>query len=133
MIRATKMAQIHDSLAQFENGYETIIGQKGVNLSGGQKQRLAIARALLKKAPMLILDDATSALDVNTEKKLWQALEEEEMTMLIVTQKVDTAKRADRILVLNDGKIVGFDTHEKLYASNALYKTIVHSQQEVLA
>lgn len=131
-IEATTKAQIHEAIEHFELGYETVVGQKGVNLSGGQKQRLAISRALLKPASLLILDDSTSALDVNTEKRLWEALDQEQMTMLVVTQKIHTAKTADRILLLNEGQIDGFGTHEELLKANALYKQIVASQQEVL-
>lgn len=127
---ATRKAQIFDSIAKFEQGFETMIGQKGVNLSGGQKQRLAIARALLKPASLFILDDSTSALDVNTEKKLWKALDEEPMTMLVITQKIQTAQTCDRILLLEDGQVSGFDTHEKLLATNPLYSKIVASQKE---
>ena len=130
---ATKKAQIHQSIASFEQQYDTVIGQRGINLSGGQKQRLAIARALLKPSSLLILDDSTSALDVNTEKQLWQTLDEEPMTTLVVTQKIHTAQTADRILLIDEGTISGFGTHEELIQSNDLYAKIVASQQEVLA
>lgn len=110
-----------------------MIGQRGINLSGGQKQRLAIARALLKPASLLILDDSTSALDVATEQKLWEALDQEAITMLVVTQKIQTAQTADRILLIDEGQLHGFDTHEQLMATNELYAKIVASQQEVLA
>lgn len=130
---ATKKAQIHEAIEAFEHQYNTIIGQRGINLSGGQKQRLAIARALLKPSALLILDDSTSALDVNTEKKLWQALDDESLTMLVVTQKIHTAQTADRIMLIDEGKLSGFGTHEELLQTNELYKKIVASQQEVLA
>lgn len=110
-----------------------MIGQRGINLSGGQKQRLAIARALLKPASLLILDDSTSALDVATEQKLWEALDQEAITMLVVTQKIQTAQTADRILLIDEGQLHGFGTHEQLMATNELYAKIVASQQEVLA
>lgn len=133
IIDATKKAQIYHSIKDFEQQYKTMIGQRGINLSGGQKQRLAIARALLKPSSLLILDDSTSALDVNTEKQLWQALDAEPMTTLVVTQKIHTAQTADRILLIDEGKLHGFGTHEELLQSNDLYAKIVASQQEVLA
>lgn len=133
IIDATKKAQIHHSIESFEEQYETMIGQRGINLSGGQKQRLAIARALLKPASLLILDDSTSALDVTTEQKLWEALDQEAITMLVVTQKIQTAQTADRILLIDEGRLHGFGTHEQLMATNDLYEKIVASQQEVLA
>lgn len=133
IVDATKKAQIHHSIESFEQQYETMIGQRGINLSGGQKQRLAIARALLKPSSLLILDDSTSALDVNTEKKLWQTLDSEPLTMLVVTQKIYTAQTANRILLIDEGKISGFGTHDELLQSNDLYAKIVASQQEVLA
>jgi ATP-binding cassette, subfamily B, multidrug efflux pump len=128
---ATEQAQIHEAVTAFPKAYETRVGQKGVNLSGGQKQRLSIARALLRKSQILILDDSTSALDVKTEAALWQALEEEQATMLVVTQKVRTAKTADKILLLEEGKIVGFGHHHELIESNNLYQKIAQSQQEM--
>lgn len=133
IIDATKKAQIHHSIESFDEQYETTIGQRGINLSGGQKQRLAIARALLKPASLLILDDSTSALDVATEQKLWEALDQEAITMLVVTQKIQTAQTADRILLIDEGRLHGFGTHEQLMATNDLYAKIVASQQEVLA
>ena len=133
IIDTTKKAQIHHSIESFEEQYETMIGQRGINLSGGQKQRLAIARALLKPASLLILDDSTSALDVATEQKLWEALDQEAITMLVVTQKIQTAQTADRILLIDEGRLHGFGTHEQLMATNDLYAKIVASQQEVLA
>jgi len=128
--QAAKQAQIHTSVEQFAKGYETRVGQKGVNLSGGQKQRLSIARALVRKPEILLLDDSTSALDVKTEAALWEALEKEEATMLVVTQKIRTAKGADKILLLDSGEIAGYGTHEELLNTSALYRQIAESQQE---
>lgn len=128
---AAAQAQIHSAVESFPDAYETKVGQKGVNLSGGQKQRLSIARALIRKSHILILDDSTSALDVKTEAALWAALAEEEATMLVVTQKVRTARDADRILLLDEGRVVGFGTHEELLGHSELYKNIAASQQEV--
>lgn len=128
---AAAQAQIHSAVESFPDAYETRVGQKGVNLSGGQKQRLSIARALIRKSHILILDDSTSALDVKTEAALWDALAEEEATMLVVTQKVRTARGADRILLLDEGRVVGFGTHEELLSRSELYQKIAASQQEV--
>ena len=127
---AAKKAQIHESIDLFPQKYGTRVGQKGVNLSGGQKQRLSIARALVRKPSILILDDSTSALDVKTETALWDALEGEEATMLVVTQKIRTAQGADKILLLDEGKVVGYGTHDDLMEQSALYRKIAESQSE---
>lgn len=131
VISATKMAQIHDSVMYFPNGYQTRVGQKGVNLSGGQKQRLSIARAILRKPEFLLFDDCTSALDVKTESALWKALEDEKATMLVVTQKIQTAKGASRILLLEDGVVSAFGTHDELMTSSTLYQRIAQSQVDL--
>ncbi|MFD1029904.1 ABC transporter ATP-binding protein [Metaplanococcus flavidus] len=123
-------AQIHDTVVRFPKGYLTRVGQKGVNLSGGQKQRLSIARALVRKPSILILDDSTSALDVKTEAALWQEMEQEQATMLVVTQKIRTAMRADHILLLEEGEISAYGTHAELLESSELYRKIALSQQE---
>lgn len=130
VVLATTNAQIHQTVESFPNSYETRVGQKGVNLSGGQKQRLSIARALIRNASILILDDSTSALDVKTETAFWDAIEQERATMLVVTQKIRTAKGADRILLLDEGQMIGYGTHEELLKTNARYIQIVMSQQE---
>ena len=127
---AAKKAQIHESIDMFPKKYETRVGQKGVNLSGGQKQRLSIARALVRKPSILILDDSTSALDVKTESVLWDALEKENSTMLVVTQKISTAQGADKILLLDEGRVVGYGTHKDLMKQSALYRRIEKSQSE---
>src|SRR5690606_228634 len=130
LIEAAMKAQIHESIDLFPQKYGTRVGQKGVNLSGGQKQRLSIARALVRKPSILILDDSTSALDVKTENALWDALKEEAATMLVVTQKVQTAKGADQILLLDEGKVVGYGNHADLMKQSALYRKIAESQSE---
>ena len=127
---AANQAQIHESIEQFPDQYNTRVGQKGVNLSGGQKQRLSIARALVRKPEILLLDDSTSALDVSTENALWEALEEENATMLVITQKIRTAKGADHILLLEEGKVSAYGTHHELMKDSTLYKAIAESQQE---
>ena len=125
---AAKKAQIHESIDSFPKKYSTRVGQKGVNLSGGQKQRLSIARALVRKPSILILDDSTSALDIKTETALWDALEGEAATMLVVTQKISTAKGADKILLLDEGRVVGYGSHTDLIEQSELYRRIAESQ-----
>lgn len=125
---AAKHAQIHETILSFPNGYESKIGQKGVNLSGGQKQRLAIARALLRKPSILLLDDSTSALDLKTESKLIHSLKEYDCTIFIITQKISSAKNADKILIIDDGCLVEEGTHDSLLESSKLYKAIYYSQ-----
>ena len=127
---AANQAQIHDSIEQFPDQYNTRVGQKGVNLSGGQKQRLSIARALVRKPEILLLDDSTSALDVSTENALWEALEEENATMLVITQKIRTAKGADYILLLEEGQVSAYGMHDELLKDSSLYKAIAESQAE---
>ncbi len=114
VIQAAKDAQIHEAIMELPNQYQTKIGQKGVNLSGGQKQRVSIARALVREPKILMLDDSTSALDLKTEAKLLKAIQRYECTTLIVTQKVTTAKDADRIILLDDGELLDEGTHEEL-------------------
>ena len=130
MENAARKAQIHESIDRFPNKYETLVGQKGVNLSGGQKQRLSIARALVREPSILILDDSTSALDVKTETLLWDALAKEKATMLVVTQKISTAQGADKILLLDEGKVVGYGTHQDLMEQSAIYRKIQQSQEQ---
>ncbi len=129
LTEAAEKAQIDETVQRFPKSYETRVGQKGVNLSGGQKQRLSIARALVRKPSILILDDSTSALDVKTESALWAELDKEQATTLLVTQKVRTAMRADRILLLEDGIASAYGTHAELLDSSSLYRKIALSQQ----
>lgn len=123
-----KVAQIHEAIVRLPDGYDTIVGQQGVNLSGGQKQRISIARALLGKPKMLLLDDSTSALDAKTEARFLKALEQQPCTTMMVTQKLSTAIQADRILLLEYGELVGFGSHEELLRSSPFYKKIYKSQ-----
>lgn len=125
---AAENAQIHDTVEKLPNGYETKLGQKGVNLSGGQKQRLSIARALVRKPKILLLDDSTSALDLKTERKLISALKKYPSTRLIITQKIATAMEADKILLIEDGKLLIEGTHEELLKESYLYQQIFQSQ-----
>ena len=130
MINAAKDAEIHDTIMSFPEQYETIVGQKGVNLSGGQKQRISIARALIRKPTILMLDDSTSALDMHTESLLLDAIDTYECTTMIITQKVVTAKRADRILLLDEGRVLQIGSHEELLNKSSLYQQIVTSQNQ---
>lgn len=127
---ASTKAQILETIENFPNQFDTRVGQKGVNLSGGQKQRLSVARALIRKAQVLILDDSTSALDVKTESAFWEAMKNESATMLVVTQKIRTAKGMDKILLLDEGRVIAFGPHQELLETNEQYKRIVLSQQE---
>jgi len=128
IIEAAKRAQIHDTIMKLPKQYDTVVGQRGVNLSGGQKQRLSIARALVRKPKLLLLDDSTSALDVKTEESLLLALEELACTTLMITQKMSTAMKADKILLIEDGMLLDHGSHEKLMKSSALYRRIHESQ-----
>lgn len=127
---AAKISQAHDFITSFNEGYDTYLGQGGVNLSGGQKQRISIARALIKKPAILILDDSTSAVDLITERKIKQGLREylKNTTTILIAQRITSVMDADRILVLDRGKIVGQGVHEELMKSCDVYKDIYHSQ-----
>lgn len=125
---AARDAQIHDTIMRQPEQYETLVGQNGVNLSGGQKQRLSIARALIRRPRLLLLDDSTSALDLKTEARLLQALEGYRCTTLLITQKISTAMEADLILILEDGRLTAQGSHEELLETSPLYRKIVESQ-----
>ncbi|ANX10787.1 ABC transporter ATP-binding protein [Fictibacillus arsenicus] len=128
IIQAAKDAQIHETVEKLPDQYETRVGQRGVNLSGGQKQRLSIARALVRKPKILMLDDSTSALDLKTEAKLLAALRRYSCTTFIITQKISTAMEADHILLLDDGRVEAWGTHAELLETSPLYVKIVQSQ-----
>lgn len=128
VIEAAISAQIHDTVMEQADLYETLIGQRGVNFSGGQKQRLSIARALIRKPEILLLDDSTSALDMQTEAKILEAIKELECTTFIITQKITTLLGADQIILLEDGKIAAHGDHESLLETSPLYQQIYESQ-----
>ena len=130
VITAAKAAQTHEFITSFPEGYDTVVGQRGVNLSGGQKQRIAIARALLINPKILILDDSTSSVDVETEAKVQEALREvmKGRTSFIIAQRVSTVLSADKIVVLNNGKIAAEGTHSELMKTSPLYQEIYNSQ-----
>lgn len=129
-IEACKMACADDFIESFPDKYNTYIEQGGTNVSGGQKQRLCIARALLKKPRILILDDSTSAVDTATDSKIRAALAKTipGTTKLIIAQRISSVMDADRIIVMNDGKVDGFDTHENLFKNNEIYRDVYDSQ-----
>ena len=129
-IQACKLACADEFIQKMPEGYNTYIEQGGSNVSGGQKQRLCIARALLKKPKILILDDSTSAVDTATDAKIRTAFAQEipDTTKFIIAQRVSSVAEADRILVLDDGRISGFDTHERLLETNEIYRDVYESQ-----
>jgi len=130
IIKAAKIAQAHDFIISFNEGYDTYLGQGGVNLSGGQKQRIAIARALVRKAKFLILDDSTSAVDMITEKKIKKGLKEhlEDTTVIMIAQRITSVMDADKILVMDKGEIVNIGKHNELLNSSKIYSDIYRSQ-----
>ena len=130
VIAAAKAAQAHDFITAFSDGYDMLVGQRGVNLSGGQKQRIAIARALLVQPKVLILDDSTSAVDVETEAKIEAELEQlmADCTTFVIAQRISTVLNADKIVVLDRGQIAAEGTHAELMASSPIYREIYESQ-----
>ena len=131
IIDAAKAAQAHDFIMSFPDGYETELGQGGVNVSGGQKQRLCIARALLKNPKIMILDDSTSAVDTATDAAIRAGLKEKfgDTTVLIIAQRIASVQDADKIIVMNDGKIDAVGTHRELLETNEIYRDVYMSQQ----
>ena len=127
---AARMAHAHDFIEAFEDGYETLVGERGSRLSGGQRQRIAIARAFLKNAPIIILDEPTSALDAESEHQIQAALEglSKGRTVLIIAHRFSTIQHADRIFVFDDGEIIANGTHTELYQSNPLYTSLYDKQ-----
>lgn len=134
LIEACKIAQIYEHISKMKNGFDSVVEQRGTNFSGGQKQRLCIARAIVKKPKILILDDSVSALDSTTEKNLKQALKTElkDVTVFNITQRISSCKDADKIIIIDDGTLVGIGKHEDLLNNNKVYKEIYNSQQEVI-
>jgi ATP-binding cassette subfamily B protein len=129
---AARIAQADDFVMSFPDGYKTDLGQGGVNVSGGQKQRLCIARAILKKPKVLILDDSTSAVDTATDGKIREGMKSllPETTKIIIAQRINSIQHADRIIVLEDGKIDDIGTHDQLLERNEIYRDVYISQQE---
>lgn len=132
VIAAAKAACAHDFIMSFPEGYDTYLGQGGVNVSGGQKQRLCIARALLKKPKIIILDDSTSAVDTATDSAIREGFRQnlKDTTAIIIAQRISSVSDADKIIVLDEGRIDAIDTHENLLENNAIYREVFHSQQK---
>lgn len=132
--QATEAAQAHNFIMGFTDGYNTLLGRGGINLSGGQKQRICIARALLRKPKILILDDSTSAVDSETELKIRESLNNllHDTTVLIITQRIATMQSANRVIVLEDGEVNAVGTPDELMETSEVYREIYHSQQSIL-
>ena len=130
IIRVCKLAQADEFIEQMPDKYDTYIERGGANVSGGQKQRLCIARALLKKPKILILDDSTSAVDTKTDAMIRKAFREEipDTTKLIIAQRISSVQDADKIIVLNNGEVNGIGTHDELMENNEIYREVYESQ-----
>ena len=132
LVRVCKLAQADEFVSSFPDGYDTMIEQGGTNVSGGQKQRLCIARALLKKPKVLILDDSTSAVDTRTDALIRKAFREEipDTTKFIIAQRIASVEDADKIIVLDNGKVVAFGKPAELYETNPIYREVYESQKK---
>ena len=131
VIEAAKLAGAHEFISALPDGYDTYVGERGVRLSGGQKQRISIARALMKDAPILILDDSVSAVDTKTEKTILENLHATRAgkTTILIAHRISTIERMDKILFIDDGKLVAVDTHKNLYATCPDYRKMVDLQK----
>ncbi|MGB0460679.1 MAG: ABC transporter ATP-binding protein, partial [Opitutales bacterium] len=129
---AARLAHAHEFIETLDDGYETLVGERGSRLSGGQRQRIAIARAFLKDAPIIVLDEPTSALDAESEHQIQSALDTlaEGRTVLTIAHRFSTIQHADRILVFDEGHIVARGNHAELYASNDLYRSLYDKQSK---
>ncbi len=131
IVDVAKLADVHENIAEFHNGYQTVLGERGVTVSGGQKQRISIARALMRDSSVLILDDSVSAVDTDTEKVILNNLSENRKgkTTILIAHRVSSVQNLDKVLCLDNGKVLGFGTHEQLVATCPEYKTMVELQK----
>ena len=132
VIDAAKKARCHDFIMALPDGYDTVIGEGGASLSGGEKQRISIARAIMKDAPVIILDEATANVDPESETELTAAIEAltKEKTIIMIAHRLKTVRNADQIFVIDNGKIAQHGTHDELIRKNGIYKTFVEGRQE---
>ena len=135
MIAAAREANAHEFIAELPLGYDSIIGERGVKLSGGQRQRLSIARALLANPQILILDEATSNLDTESEQKIQQAMKEliKDRTTFVIAHRLSTITHADQIVVIEAGQIIESGTHDQLLAQNGAYTKMVQRQNDAIS
>ena len=131
VIAAAKNARVHKNIIGFKNGYDTVLGERGITLSGGQKQRVSIARAIIKSPEILLFDDCLSAVDTETEEKILQNLDKvsKDKTTIIVSHRISSAKNADNIIVLDEGKIIQAGTHQTLKESEGYYRDLYLKQR----
>ncbi len=129
--RSADLAEVSDNIEEFTDGYETVLGERGVTVSGGQKQRISIARALMKNAPILILDDSLSAVDTKTERALLQNLSAERSgkTTILIAHRISTIEQMDKIIFLDDGQVVAVGSHNQLLENCPAYKTMAELQK----
>ena len=132
VVEAAKRARCHDFISALPNGYDTIVGEGGASLSGGERQRISIARALLKDAPIVVLDEATASIDPENEQLIQQALTEltREKTVVVIAHRLATIEHADQILVVEDGTVVQRGTHEELLEQEGVYRRFVEARAE---
>ena len=129
--KAAMLSDVHNNIAEFTDGYDTVIGERGVTLSGGQRQRVSIARALMKNSPIMILDDSVSAVDTKTEETILTNLENTRKgkTTLIIAHRISTVKNADKIIIVNDGTVVDVGKHDELIGRCQFYADLVERQR----